>query len=204
MNEQDQHYQDEHEQDGRKPDMVTDTPGADTPQATGAAAAWPEWLPLPAPDEPLRIVFTGEPVDEVVLLGNTITIEVVEAPNPGFADQMVDGDEGAWAADTATRRLVRFDANYKSTRPGPHPVDLTRQTAAALAAAVLLAVEETFHYSRVGSLRAAEALALLAALEEVDTALLDLRSHALSDLTHAPGRAAGSDPTSSTAQEPPT
>ena len=197
MNEQHQHSQDEHQQDRTQPAAAAD---AYTPWAAGGAPPWPAWIPLPAPDEPLRIVFTGEPIDEIVSPSNTIIVEVVEAPKPGFtADSVDDGEMGAWAADTATRQLVRFDANYKATRPGPHPVDLSRKTAVELAATVLMAVEETFHNTRVGGLRAAEALALLASLEEVDAALLDLRSHALSDLT----RATASDGTCSTGQESP-
>jgi hypothetical protein len=90
--------------------------------------------------------------------------------------------EGEWAADYGDRQLVRVDTNYKPTRPGEHPVDLSRPDAARLAAAILEATEDTFHYGRVGELRADEAAQLLSALEEVDYALANLRSHALGDL----------------------
>jgi hypothetical protein len=77
---------------------------------------------------------------------------------------------------------VRVDTNYKPTRVGEHPVDLGRNEAAGLAAALLEAIEDTFHYGRVGELRAIEAAQLLSALDEVDYALANLRAHALDDL----------------------
>ena len=58
--------------------------------------------------------------------------------------------EAEWAADHGERQLIRVDTNYKTTRLGEHPVDLSRTDAVRLAAAVLEAVEDTFHYSRVG------------------------------------------------------
>jgi hypothetical protein len=90
--------------------------------------------------------------------------------------------EAEWAADYEDRQLVRVDTNYKPTRQGEHPVDLSRTDAARLAAAILDATEDTFDHGRVGELRAAEAAQLLSALEEVDYALANLRSHALGDL----------------------
>ncbi len=47
---------------------------------------------------------------------------------------------------------------------------------------MLTAVENTFHEARVGRLRPGEAGELLVRLEEVDTALFELRSHALNYL----------------------
>jgi len=91
-------------------------------------------------------------------------------------------EEAEWAADYGDRQLVRVDANYKPTRPGEHPVDLSRPDAARLAAAVLEATEDTFHHGRVGELRAAAAARLLSALEAVDFALANRRAHALGDL----------------------
>jgi hypothetical protein len=54
-------------------------------------------------------------------------------------------EEAMWAADFGERQLVRVDTNYKATRRGEHPVDLSRPDAARLAAAVLEALEDTFH-----------------------------------------------------------
>ncbi len=164
----------------------------DTSSTPGTLGGYP---PLPAVswiDQPVQVSFTGEPLDDGLPFGNTITVGVVDhATNPGFDTSSTEAAaEREWAADTDTRPLVRLDANYKSTRPGPFPVDLTRTAAVGLVAALLAAVEDTFHLSRVGSLRATEALALLDDLAAVDEALLDLRAHAVTDLAQAPDRAA--------------
>ncbi len=181
---------------------TTDTPSTTDTQTTSdaettAAAAQAATVDPPLPsawwvDERLHMAFTGEPSDEDGLsFGNTVTVEVVDhAANPGFDTGSPDAAaEREWAADVDTRPLVRIDTNYKPSRPGPHPVDLTRRAALALAAAVLAAVEDTFHHARVGSLRATEALALLDDLAAVDEALLELRTHAVYDLGQAPERA---------------
>lgn len=109
---------------------------------------------------------------------NTVTVTTVALYDPIERPE----EEAEWAADYGERQLVRVDTNYKPTRLGQHPVDLGRAEAAGLAAAVLEAIEDTFHYGRVGELRAAEAAQLLSALDEVDHALANLRSHALGDL----------------------
>ena len=91
-------------------------------------------------------------------------------------------EEAEWAADYGVRQLVRVDTNYKPSRRGEHSVDLDGVEAVRLAAAVLETIEDTFHYGRVGELRAIEAAQLLSALDEVDYALANLRAHALGDL----------------------
>ncbi|MGH2948691.1 MAG: hypothetical protein ACRDPC_20950 [Solirubrobacteraceae bacterium] len=109
---------------------------------------------------------------------NTVTVTTVALYDPTERPE----EEAEWAADYGERQLVRVDTNYKPARMGQHPVDLARAEAAGLAAAVLEAIEDTFHYGRVGELRAAEATQLMTALDEVDYALANLRSHALGDL----------------------
>jgi hypothetical protein len=109
---------------------------------------------------------------------NTVSVTTVALYDPTERPE----EEAEWAADYSERQLVRVDTNYKPTRLGQHPVDLGRADAAGLAAAVLEAIEDTFHYGRVGELRAVEAAQLLSALDEVDYALANLRSHALGDL----------------------
>ncbi len=181
-----------HEPEPNEPNTGHQTiSNTDTSGMPGTPVGYP---PLPAVswiDQPVQVSFTGEPLDDDLPFGNTITVEVLDyATNPGFDTSSTEAAaEREWAADTDTRPLVRLDANYKATRPGPHPVDLTRRAAVALVAALLAAVEDTFHHTRVGSLRATEALALLDDLAAVDEALLDLRAHAVSDLAAAPERA---------------
>lgn len=160
----------------------------DEPGAAAPTADAPPW-PMPALEAPVRTVFTGEPVDGDWPLGNTVTVEVIETDNPSFvADTAQARDEAEWGADGYTRPLVRIDTNYKESRPGPHPVELTRQVTVDLAAALLTAVEDTFHRSRYGRLTAAEALALLRRLDGVDAAVLELRAHTIADLTEAVGQ----------------
>jgi hypothetical protein len=74
--------------------------------------------------------------------------------------------------------------NTASHRDAP-PV--ARVDAIQLAAHVLAATEDTFHYTRCGQLRATEAAALLRALDQVDAVLSGLRQHALEDLLHDTG-----------------
>jgi hypothetical protein len=157
----------------------------DEPDAAAPTADLPPW-PMPALEAPVRMVFTGEPVDDDWPLGNTVTVEVIETDNPSFvADTAQARDEAEWAADGYTRPLVRIDTNYKESRPGPPPVELTRLVAVDMAAALLAAVEDTFHRSRYGRLDASKALALLQRLDGVDAALLELRAHTVADLTEA-------------------
>ena len=109
---------------------------------------------------------------------NTVSVTTISVVDPTARSE----DDAEWAADYGERQLVRVDTNYKPTRLGEHPVDLGRNEAAGLAAALLEAIEDTFHYGRVGELRAIEAAQLLSALDEVDHALANLRAHALDDL----------------------
>lgn len=119
---------------------------------------------------------------------NTVTVTTVSAYDPDLQQRAdTHPDEAEWAADHADRQLVRVDTNYKPSRPGAQPVNLTRTGAVNLAAAVLEAIEDTFHYTRVGELRATEAAELLEALGEVDAALLQLREHTLGDLLRPHG-----------------
>lgn len=157
----------------------------DEPDAAAPTADAQPW-PMPALEAPVRVVFTGEPVDDDWPLGNTVTVEVIETDKPSFvADTAQAHDEAERLADSYTRPLVRIDTNYKDSRPGRHPVELTRLVAVDLVAALLAAVEDTFHRSRYGWLDAGEALALLARLDGVDAALLELRAHTIADLTEA-------------------
>jgi hypothetical protein len=110
---------------------------------------------------------------------NSVSVTTVGMYDPTAEHPQEEAD---WAADFADRQLVRVDTNYKSTRPGAHPVDLSRPDAVRYAAAVLEAIEDTFHNARVGELRAAEAAELLTVLADVDAALSNLREHALFDL----------------------
>jgi hypothetical protein len=119
--------------------------------------------------------------------GNSVSIETVTVYDPELDSAIQDdparaADEAEWAADYDGRQLVRIDTNYKPTRPGEHPVDLSRPDAARFAAAVLEAIEDTFHHARVGQLRPQEAADLLSVLTGVDCALARLREHALGDL----------------------
>lgn len=111
---------------------------------------------------------------------NTVTVRHTLGYDP--EREQDPGDDAEWWADGADRHLVEIDTNYKATRPGQHPVQLTRGDAARLASAVLQAVGDTFHYLRAGRLRPTEAVELLRALEDVEGHLAELRSHALSDL----------------------
>ena len=92
-----------------------------------------------------------------------------------------------------TRRtgLTWATASWSASRPATslaarsNPVDLARVDAAKLAGAVLEAIDDTFHYTRVGRLQANEAMHLLRALTMVDYHLSELRSHAIDDLAAA-------------------
>lgn len=121
---------------------------------------------------------------------NTVAVEAVERCAAELLEGDVGDDVGDGYADFGdVRHLVQVDTNYKDTRAGQHPVDLTRVGAVHLAAALLEATEDTFHFGRVGGLRAVEAAELLGALELVDAALANLRSHALQELRNCTGTA---------------
>ena len=88
---------DPHQHDPHRPDE---------PDAGAPTADPPPW-PMPALEAPVRVVFTGEPVDDDWPLGNTITVEVIETDNPSFvADTAQAREEAEWAADSYTRPLV--------------------------------------------------------------------------------------------------
>ena len=134
-----------------------------------------------AADAYARVVPYESSFEGVALDGawtNTVSVTTISVFDPTERPE----DDAEWAADYGERQLVRVDTNYKPTRLGEHPVDLGRNDAAGLAAALLEAIEDTFHYGRVGELRAVEAVQLLSALGEVDYALANLRAHALDDL----------------------
>jgi hypothetical protein len=121
---------------------------------------------------------------------NTVTVTTCQTydPTPDHTTTDEHGDTVTdWADQHGTRQLIEIDTNYKPTRPGQHPVRLTRTDATQLATTVLRAIEDTFHHSRVGRLRPAEAAELLRTLEDLDHALVDLRGHALDDLLHGAG-----------------
>lgn len=117
---------------------------------------------------------------------NTVTVRAVDGWEPAADgtyplahEREQDGD---YADQAGGRHLVEVDTNYKATRPGQHPVRLTRADAVHLAARIVDATEDTFHYMRCGRLRAAEAAAVLNALNDLDCAIAELRDHALQDL----------------------
>lgn len=127
---------------------------------------------------------------------NAVTVSVTTAwkPTPEGIYPLAEDrefDDGQDYADSGgEHELVQIDTNYKSSRPGDHPVRLTRTDAIQVAAHVLTAAEDTFHYRRRGRLRATEAAAVLRALEEIDQVLIGLRGHALDDLLQDTGIAA--------------
>lgn len=78
---------------------------------------------------------------------NTVTVEAVTVTShdPAGEHESEHVDSDIHADTYGDRELVEIDTNHKPTRPGPHPVRLTRTHAVALAAAVLEATEDTFH-----------------------------------------------------------
>ncbi|PRX47746.1 hypothetical protein B0I33_105328 [Prauserella shujinwangii] len=133
------------------------------------------------PPQAFRASFDGDSShpDE---LANTVTVEAVTSHDPAGERESEHVDSDIHADTYGDRELVEIDTNYESTRPGPHPVRLSRTHAVALAAAVLEATEDTFHYTRCGRLRPDAAAELLRALDHVEHALNQLRDHALHDL----------------------
>jgi hypothetical protein len=98
-----------------------------------------------------------------------------------------DQDDAQGCADCGgDRQLVWIATGYKPHRE-ENPVDLSRLGAIELARAVLEALEDTFHYTRVGRLRPAEATELLVDLGDIEVALASLREHALGDLRDGAG-----------------
>ncbi|MFD5090412.1 hypothetical protein ACFWMR_07415 [Amycolatopsis thailandensis] len=117
---------------------------------------------------------------------NSVRVEVVEGYDPTFTGELTDEDL-EYADYGEERHLVEIDTNYKPTRDSAYPVRLTRSDAVKLAAALLEAVEDTFHYSRCGRLRPAEAKDLLDAIRDTEHQLTELRDHALNDLLAGTG-----------------
>jgi hypothetical protein len=114
---------------------------------------------------------------------NTVSVATISRLLPGPRPDAAEADPRWWFADRdGERQLVRVDTNYKATRESQYPADLSRAGAVALVVAVLTAIEDTFHLSRVGQLRPAEAAELLRGLTDVDYALTELRAHALEDV----------------------
>jgi hypothetical protein len=120
---------------------------------------------------------------------NTVRVEAVTGYDPRNEADQFDADTFA-DNQLGERGLVEIDTNYKATRPGEHPVRLTRADAVQLAGAVLQATDDTFHYLRCGRLRPSEAAELLRALQHVEYQLTELREHALGDLLDGTGLAA--------------
>jgi hypothetical protein len=118
---------------------------------------------------------------------NAVAVTVISQWNPALGEDAAklpsDVDAPDWA-DLGDRQLVRVATGYKPGRE-ENPVDLARVDAAKLAGAVLEAIDDTFHYTRVGRPRANEAMHLLRALTMVDYHLSELRSHAIDDLAAA-------------------
>jgi hypothetical protein len=131
------------------------------------------------PSLPFAAAVEGWSTGSVQDLPNTVSVSVITVETDDEPDA---GERIDYADSMGARELVEVDTNYKPERTGQHPVRLTRADAVQLAVHLLQATEDTFHYSRRGPLRGREAAQLLRALEEVDFALNDLRSHALSDL----------------------
>ncbi|GAA4427168.1 hypothetical protein GCM10023148_30880 [Actinokineospora soli] len=143
----------------------------------------------PPPLTPFQVAIEGwsPNPDSFEFWPNSVRVEAVEGYQHRDTDQAADETEWEYADNHGTRQLVEIDTNYKPSRDSEHPVRLTRTDTVQLAAHLLTAVEDTFHFSRVGRLRATEAAELLRALTEVGHALDDLRSHALDDLLHDTG-----------------
>jgi hypothetical protein len=59
---------------------------------------------------------------------NSVTVHAVEHWDAGFGGEVTDTDDD-YADRGAVRELVEIDTNYKPTRPGLHPVRLTRADA---------------------------------------------------------------------------
>lgn len=137
------------------------------------------------PPKPFRASFEGYAATDEAW-SNTVRVEAVEdwsTPSDGEPTEPIE----KYADYGDLRQLVEIDTNYKDTRPGQHPVRLTRPDAVKLAAAVLAATEDTFHYGRCGQLRPAEAAELLRELADVEFHLQSLREHALGDLLAGAG-----------------
>ena len=129
--------------------------------------------------------YTANP-DDLEQWPNTVTVEAVEHWSIGQRGEVEEPIE-KYADFGDVRQLVEIDTNYKPGRPGQHPVRLTRADAMTFAAAVLRATGDTFHYSRCGQLRPAEAAELLQALREIEVELDEIREHALADLLDGTG-----------------
>ncbi|OXM49561.1 hypothetical protein CFP71_29900 [Amycolatopsis thailandensis] len=124
--------------------------------------------------------------DDLEQWPNSVRVEVVEGYDPTFTGEVTD-KEMEYADCGEERQLVEIDTNYKPTRDSEYPVRLTRCDAVKLAAALLEAAEDTFHYSRCGRLRPAEAKDLLDAIRDTEHQLSELRDHAPNDLLAGTG-----------------
>ncbi|MFD8500131.1 hypothetical protein [Amycolatopsis sp. NPDC059657] len=123
---------------------------------------------------------------------NSVSVEAVEGTGPTLETGVSDV-ETDYADVADVRQLVEIDTNYKPGRKSEHPVRLTRAAAVKLAAALLEATDDTFHYTRCGPLRPSEAKELLYALSAVEYQLTEIREHALGDLLVGVGLAGDSD-----------
>lgn len=79
----------------------------------------------------------------------------------------------------APHRWVHVDTNYKHTRPGQHPVDLSFVDAVKAARALIEAAALTYNRSQEDP---AQSWDLLSALSAVDAEVSDLRDSLLLDL----------------------
>lgn len=76
-------------------------------------------------------------------------------------------------------RLVRVDTNYKATRPGQHPVNLSAVDAVKAARAIIEAAGTALNRSEVDLV---QSWGLLTALSSVDAEVSDLRDSLMLDL----------------------
>ncbi|PWK81696.1 hypothetical protein C8D88_116107 [Lentzea atacamensis] len=95
---------------------------------------------------------------------NVLSIDVVS----NFTDAMETG-------------LVRVDTNYKPTRPGKHPVDLSMTDAVGAASTLVQAALSAYHQTDE-----VDALTVMRALTELDGEIHLLRSVLLRDMRNVP------------------
>ncbi|SFW50292.1 sigma-70 family RNA polymerase sigma factor [Amycolatopsis australiensis] len=158
-------------------------PPVGTGEQAGLAAAVAQQAEPHTPRRPFTASFEGwtpDP-DDLEQWPNCVRVEVVEGYDTTFSGEVAEADY-RYADDDEVRHLVEIDTNYKPSRDG-NPVRLGRPEAAALAAAVLEAIGDTFTSRHLGSLRRDEAVDLMFALESVATTLQRVRFAALADLS---------------------
>ena len=134
---------------------------------------------------PYEAYITGEPAGDDGWAHNSVSVSPTTTWTD-LADPAAGDDDADWADGNGARQLVRIATGYKPGRE-ENPVLLSRLAAVDLVDTILQVLDETFHYSRVGRLRAGEAAELLTRLEDLDHQLAELRSHALGDLRAAAG-----------------